>query len=149
MTAEPKYLSATFCQMISLNEFDFGPFDDASPAFDYKEIPHEHLQLITELESAARNKDLSAVTQTYTMLRVSHARASILSQPGSAFTLAVESGSIDTVQYLLSQGVLVSGDHVRTATTMGSRAILQLFLDNGWPINERLGCSYPPALACV
>lgn len=130
-----------------LSGFDFDAAEEAPDAFNYKEIPHDHMQLLAELEAFCRNKNVTGVKEVYTRLRQSNAWPSTLHQPGCAFYVAVESGCEDTVQYLLSEGVEISANHVRIATAMGAKPIIQLLLKYGWPVNKELGWQDPPALA--
>jgi len=141
------YFTTDIFGMESLIGFNFESVDYVPDAINYKEIPFEHMQLLGELEKASQDNNLSLVVQTYVGLRRSNARPAVLRQPGSALRLALESKHEDTVKYLLSEGVQVSSSHVRLATEMRAKSIIELFLQYGWPVNERLGWSDPPALA--
>lgn len=133
--------------MDPLDQLDFAAVDDIPGMFDYKERPWEHTDLVSNLERASAENDLSAVEHTLHMLRDTQASPKLLSKPGSALQIAIDNGHEEVVQRLLSNGVEISACHVRSATQLRAKAIIQLMLRYGWPINEALGWSDPPALA--
>jgi hypothetical protein len=133
--------------MSLLERLDFDAADEIPGMFEYKEIPTIHTQLLLLLEEASQQGNLSAVKEIIRTLRYTNARPATIAQPGSAFTLAVQFHHEEIVRYLLSEGARVSPNHVRIATSMRAKGLVQLFLDYGWPINEELGWSDPPALA--
>lgn len=133
--------------MSVLDGFDFDAAESVSGMFGYKEMHPTHTALLRDLEEASRLDNLPAVMDAIRALRFTHARPAVLSQPGSALTLAVELQHDSIVRYLLSEGVRVSPNHVRIATSMNAKPLIQLFLEYGWPINQQLGWSDPPALA--
>ncbi|KAL9626473.1 MAG: hypothetical protein Q9204_007273 [Flavoplaca sp. TL-2023a] len=63
-----------------------------------------------------------------------------------ALHAAVRSGHLSTVSMLLDEGFRVSYQEVRPALANRSMAMLQVFLDHGWKINQILGPSVAPAL---
>lgn len=133
--------------MSLLDGLDFHATENVSSMFDYKEVHPMHTQLLYDLEEVSQLDNLPAVIDAFRALRLTYARPSVLSCPGSALTLAVELKHETIIRYLLSEGVLVSPNHVRIATSKKSKTLIQLFLNCGWPINQRLGWSDPLALA--
>nr|POE54515.1 serine/threonine-protein phosphatase 6 regulatory ankyrin repeat subunit c [Quercus suber] len=133
--------------MSLLDGFDFNATENIPGMFSYEEMNPAHTQLLHDLEEASRLDNLPAVMDTVRVLRLTHARPAVLSQPGSALTLAVELQHESIVRYLLSEGVRVSPNHVRIATSINAKTLIQLFLEYNWPINQQLGWSNPPALA--
>lgn len=130
-----------------LDGFDFNSTANDPGIFGYQELYPTHPQLLLDLEEATEQDNLPAVKEAFEALRRTHARPAVLSRPGSALVIAVELEHEDIVRYLLCQGVQISSHYVRIATCRRSKALIQLFLDNGWPVNEPLGWSDPPALA--
>ncbi|KAL8835887.1 MAG: hypothetical protein Q9176_006660 [Flavoplaca citrina] len=66
-----------------------------------------------------------------------------------ALHAAVRSDHLSTVSMLLDEGFRISYQEVRPALANRSMAMLQVFLDHGWKINQILGPSMAPALTHV
>ncbi|KAL8864765.1 MAG: hypothetical protein Q9198_009656, partial [Flavoplaca austrocitrina] len=63
-----------------------------------------------------------------------------------ALQAAVRYDHLSTVSMMLDEGFRVSYQEVRPALANRSMAMLQVFLDHGWKINQILGPSVAPAL---
>ena len=64
----------------------------------------------------------------------------------SALHAAVQHDHLSTVSMLLDEGFCISYQEVRPALANRSMAMLQVFLNHGWNINQTLGPSMAPAL---
>ena len=112
--------------------------------------PHPNCDLeIQQLEKASSEGGLPTVQRIFDSLRGSPAGEFWLKGPGSSLLFAVQDRRNTTVEYLLSQGVLLDINHVGAAIRNKDKAMLELFLKHGWDINERTEWAVPPPLALV
>jgi len=123
-------------------------FDAVSThAFSDPGTPSAHTHALARLEESPGRSDLPAIVEAFDQLRQSGAALVLLRQPGRTLRLAMENGHERCVQHLLSQGVQPLAHHVKLATKMRFRPLILLLLQYGWPVNQSLGGSDPPALA--
>ena len=61
--------------------------------------------------------------------------------------MAVQNRRKDVVEYLLAIGVPVGPNHAKAATLNKDTAVLELFLEYGWDINDQIEWAAPPAFA--
>ena len=104
-------------------------------------------QLLDKLEIGARDGDLAMVKDLFSQLRNSNASQAVLSWPGSSLHLAIKHRQEIIVRYLLDEGVEVGCSHIKLATEMRAKSIVQLLLKYGWDINTPLSWFEPPILA--
>ena len=64
-----------------------------------------------------------------------------------ALLAAIENDQPSTVSYLLDEGFILDIEAVEAALKIRSFAILQVFLDHGWKIDQKLGATMAPALS--
>jgi hypothetical protein len=133
--------------MDPLDRLDFDAEDGLPGIFENEEQPYEHTYLASNLERASAENDLPAVEHILQQLRYAQASPKLLSKSGSALQIAIDNRNEEIAQRLLSNGVEILAAHVRSSTLSRSKAIIQLLLQYGWPINAALGWSDPPALA--
>ncbi len=125
---------------------DFNAIGDAG-AFEDHTFPTEYTQIVSDLEQHASEGSVVAVKRSIGALRRTGVGQRWLECPGSALYLAILHSHTNIVDYLLSEGVQISSNHVKCATEKRNKAILGLLVDHGWDINQQIEWSVPPALA--
>ncbi|KAL8927094.1 MAG: hypothetical protein Q9172_001516 [Xanthocarpia lactea] len=110
--------------------------------------PSSSDKLIATLEDAAAKGHTEAVRHCltqWTSTATSSSRRGVKLQP--ALLAAVENNQPVTVGLLLDEGLHIGYEIVRAAISIHSVAILEVFLDHGWNINQKLGPTMAPALS--
>lgn len=102
---------------------------------------------IARMEEASTKGDLHAVQDIVAELRGSQAGDYWLKKLGVPLFNAVQNRHKAVVTYLLSEGVIVEPSHVKVTILNKDTAILELFVESGWDINERMEWAFPPPLA--
>lgn len=131
-----------------LDQFDFdGVLDTGSPHIK-DAVPYpDFSDAIARLEDASARGDLSTIRNIQAELRRSAGGDFRGVQPGISLHLAIQNSHKDVITYLLAEGAPVGMDHVHLATLKKDTAILELFLEDGWGINQQLEWSVAPALS--
>ena len=133
--------------MEGIEGLEFDSIGGIGDAFGVQATPSDCTWIVSAIEQAAREGRLVAIKEAFAALRRTGVDQNWLQRPGSALFLAVEHTRKDVVDYLLSEGVHISSNPVKVATSKRNVAILELFLNHGGDVNEQTEWSIPPALA--
>lgn len=128
---------ATVGAMEILHRLDFGAVVDVG-AFDAQPVPAGYTEAVSQMEQDVENGSLPTVKEAFGAVRRTGVDKGRLARPGSALYLAVKHSHVDIVDYLLSESVQISSNHVKSATEEQNTAILELFVDHGWDIDEQM-----------
>lgn len=99
-----------------------------------------------DLTSATATGDLPRVTLLYKTLKRRKVDAE---RRQEILEVAVKNKQLDVISYLLSQRAPVTRELTLIAVHMQSTEILEIFLANGWNINDRWFTYTMPTIRCV
>ena len=102
-----------------------------------------------QLRQAVVSRDLAAVQRVFTSQWLEKAEAERINigYYTSSLDEAIHQNDVPIASYLLSNGVPMYIYHFTKAAETKKYALLQLFLDMGWDINEPIERTKPPPLS--
>ena len=119
------------------NCLDFFNATGDADAFEVHTTSKEHTKIVSDLEQHVTEGRLVAVREAFGALRSTGKDRRWLERPGSAPYLAVIHLHVGIADYLLSEGVKKPSTHVRCAIEKNNEAIIGLFIDHAWDINQQ------------
>ena len=113
------------------------------------ESQHKAPPEIEELRLAAASRDLAAVQKVFTSqwFEKPEAERIDIDDFWGSLVEAIHQDDVPIASHLLSNGVSMNISHFTMAAELKKYAILQLFLDLGWDINQAVDRCQPPPLS--
>ncbi|KAK0981175.1 hypothetical protein LTR91_012032 [Friedmanniomyces endolithicus] len=108
----------------------------------------EDCSLRMQIDHAAIQGDLGTIVQILENVAKETPKGErhpLIQQLRGALSTAVESRRHDIADYLIGKGVIAEPSHGRLATINRDVAMLELLLQGGWDINEKIAWDDPPA----